>query len=393
MNFFKKLLNIFLIIIGVLLIAFCADLALNKTFKTSFEELSEVDRQALSQVGDVINLFDEEEGNEDIWNSNYNLAQGGYIISRTYGSVKGTSYVINVDLTENIFAQKIEMPSEYDDILVFRLSASAPQAISLYAPSNDNIMINVNGEEIYSLKYSSTTVSHNGSDSFEESYVRGTFETMVQTADCPTVDIEEDFSLTEENVALTGLQYRILDDLREAKDSEEIKELVAEYVIVREYQLKDNAEFARQQEEVELVQGCPQYVFYNISGELGHNQTYFNRSKSNDIDFYSAYYYICTGQYQSDPLEYFTERGNAYVGAALCEIIENKNIVLDWSSLLDESTDDEFISQYYLIKAYYARACERYSKKTIEDIQKEYNYDEILNMAKALVDGVGGSES
>lgn len=390
MNFLKKLLNVILIIIGIVLIAFCADLLLNKTVKTSYNELSDVDQKAIGQIGDIINLFDKEDGNEDIWNSDYNPADNSYIITRTYGAVKGTSYVINMDLSGDFFAQKIEMPSEYSDILVFRLACSAPDTISLYSPSNDGTALVVNGEEIYSLKYSSTTVSHSGSGSFEESCIKGSFESEVQTADTPTVEVEQDFSLTDENVALTGLQYRIIDDLRDAEDIEEINELITEYVLVRDYQLKSSSDLALQQEKIELVQGCPLYVLYSVSDELGHGLTYFNRTKPNDIDFYSAFYYVCTGQYQNDPKEYFTGLGNAYVGAALCEILNDKRIVPGWNELLDKSTDDNFISQYSLIKDYCERACGKYSEKTLEDVQREYNYEEILNLSKTLIGGVSG---
>lgn len=387
MNALKKFLNVVLILIGVVLIIFCVDLVANKTLNKSYSDLSELDQSALAEIGEIVNLFDEDDGNDEIWDSKYNPTDAGFVITRTFGSLKGTSYAVNVDLSGNIFAQKIEMPEKYSDITVYRLSYLAPQTISLFVNGDEDAYVRLNDKEICAVKYDNAEIMYNGSGSLEEAYVKSTFAQQVETEDCPTVEPKESFELTEENIALTGLQYRILDDLRDAEDLETVNELVAEYVLVREYQLEKNPALAKQQETIELVDGRAQFVFYNISEEVDHNITYFNKEKSEEIDFYSAYYYVCTGHYQSPTEEYFDYMGNVYVGAALCEIIRDKGLVARWEEKLDNSTNADFVSQYSLLKEYCGMACSQYNEKTLDEVKEAYNYEEILNMAATLVDG------
>lgn len=384
MNVLKKILNIILILVSIVLIILCADLLLNKTVKTSYDSLSSTDQTAINQITGVVNLFDDRYGNDDIWSESFNPLKKGYIITKTWGFMKGNSYAVNVDLSGNIFAQKIDMGEGYDGVTVYRLAFCTPQTLNLYFSGNENTVLHMNNEDLLSLKYSSNTVAQTGAESFEEGFVKSVFCDEVQTGDVPSSNVKINFSIDSDNIALTGLQYRIIDDLRNASNIEEIKELIAEYVTVREYQMLNFPELALQQEKIELVEGCPQYVSYCISREVNHNLTYFNRSASNDIDFYSAFYYVCTGQYSNDVQTYFDKTGNIYVGAALCEILDEKAIIPGWREILEGSSEENFISQYSLIKAYCASACQKYAHKTVEDIQREYNFEEIKSMANLL---------
>ncbi len=387
MNFLKKMLNVFLIIIGIVLIVLCIDVVSNKLTNNTFDDLSSLDREALEEICEIDSLFDSRKGNDDIWDIKYNLADVGCVISRKYGLLKGYSYAVNVDFSSNIFAQKIEMPNEYDDISVYRFSFLAPQTLALMTSKNDEEYISIGGENLYSVKYSTSSVKYNGSGSLEEAYVKSTFEAAVETEDCPAAEVSVSYDLSEENIALTGLQYRIIDDMLHAKNIDDLNELIAEYVIVREYQSEKYPEFANQQERIELVDGRSQHVFYKISSMIHHDITYFNKDKADAITFYSAYYYLCTGRYNSDVSEYFDYTGNIYVGAALCEIIDENGLCANWEKKLDNSTNSDFTSEYTIIKNYCGGACGDYSDKTVEDIMEEYGYDEILNMAKALVEG------
>lgn len=384
MNAVKRILNIVLILIGVILIVVCTDLITNRTLKTDYSSLSDVDKTALDQIVSVVDLFDENNGNEDIWSKNYNPTDNGCIITRKLGFLKGTSYVINEDLSDNIFAQKIDMGEKYEDISVYRLAGCTPQTLTMYFSSEDNEVVNMGDKQLFSMEYSSS-VAYSTGISLEENFVKTSFKDDIQTSDFPKYDVDIDFNFNSRNIALTGLQYRIIDDLLDEVNPEEIKELIAEYVTVREYQLSGAPKLALQQEKIELAQGCPQYALYCISGETGSNTTYFNRDTSNSIDFYSAFYYICTGQYSSDLQEYFNEAGNVQVGAALCEILDKKAVIPNWREMLDGSTEDNLVTQYSLIKAYCNSNCQEYMGKSISEIQRAYSFEEISSMSDLLV--------
>ena len=73
MNAVKRILNVLLILLGVMLIAVCADLMSNKLGNTDFESLNEIDRGAIEEICRMTALFDDKYGNEEIWTEDYNL--------------------------------------------------------------------------------------------------------------------------------------------------------------------------------------------------------------------------------------------------------------------------------------------------------------------------------
>ncbi|MBQ3692116.1 MAG: hypothetical protein II931_02190 [Clostridia bacterium] len=388
MNGFKKFLNVFLIIIGVVLIAVCADLVSNKVVNTSYDNLSELDRNAIGDVCEVISVFDSRKGNKEVWDIKYNLRKAGCVITAADDTL-GSTYTVNVDMSGVVTAQKIEMPDSYSDIPVYRLAGVSPKALSLKSSSDNIGHTSIKNKDVLYVKYTESTADLKGAGSLKESYVKNTFSDAVASPDSPTAEVDVSFDMKDvENIALLGLQYRIIDDMKAAKSKDGIKELVAEYVIVRDAQAEMYPEFSEQQQRIELVEGRTQYVFYRISDLTGDDMTYFNKEKSEAINFYSAYHYLCTGKYNDDVSDFLNHKGNIYVGAALCEVLDNNKIATDWEIKLDNSSNANFRSQYTLIKDYCNKSCGEYTKeKTLDDIKNEYNYDEILEMAKALVKG------
>ena len=388
MKVIKKIFNVLLILIGIMFIVLCADIIVNKTVKTDFDSLSATDRQAIAEICDIVALFDDKKGNSDIWDINYNLYKTGCVIAREHGSLRGRCYLINADANDKIFAQNIKLPDDYDDISVCRFSFCTPGFLELFNPSLKEGFISVNGRYTYYSKYDVSTVKYNGTGSLEESFVKNTFAAALDSPDQPQSIYNTSFSLDEENIALTGLQYRIIDDLLAADVSDDIDELLFEYVTVREYQYSLHPDYTETQEHIELAEGRVQHIFYNISTYTGRNITYFNKEKTDSITFYSAYHYLCTGLYNSDVSEYFDHTGNVYIGAALCEVLRDFDLCKNWEKKLDNSTNTDFTCQYYLIKDYCNKHCTE-SKATLDDIKRAYNYNEILSMAKALVEGNG----
>lgn len=385
MNGFKKFLNVFLIIIGVVLIIFCADLVINKTSDTSFENLDELDQKAVTEVCEILSLFDSRKGNKEIWDTNYNPRKLGCVL---VSESSNRAYVINFDVSGNPFTQKIQMPDDYSKILVYRLANLSADNLSLRFSSDTLGYVNIKNRDILYIKYNDNSASLNGAGSLKESYVKNTFSEALESPDSPTAEVSESFTIDEENIALTGLQFRIIDEMRNASSKKELNELIAEYVIVRDYQENMYPEFAEQQQKIELVDGRCQYVFYEISDLTGDDMTYFNKEKSDELNFYSAYHYLCTGKYNDDVSEFLDYKGNVYVGAVLCELLDNNKIDSEWEYKLDNSSNADFRSQYTIIKKYCKKYCGEYTKdKTIDSIKAAYSYDEIMEMAKALVKG------
>ena len=388
MNALKKIGNIILIIFGIVLILLCADLLTNKTLNKSYNALNNSDRQAIDEICAVIGLFDKEEGNSDVWNSVYNPANTGCVIIHDYGIVRGYCYVINTTLPANIFSQKIDMPDDFSDINVYRMAMCTPYLLQTLSPSFEEGHIDINDNSLYAVKYDISTVKYSGADSLKDSYVKNTFRDATATPDAPNAQVDLKFIINEENTALTGLQYRIIDELLATDDKDTADELLCQYVLVRDYQASKYPDFEKQQERVELVAGREQYVYYTVSKLTDNGYTYFDKETSDSITFYSAYHYLCTGSYGSDIGKYFSEEGCIYTGAALSEVLNKFEIVPDWKRKLDNSTTGDFVSQYSLIKDYCKT--KNYKDMTLNDIKRSYNYEELLSMAKALTKGNAG---
>lgn len=386
MSAVKKLFNLILILLGVALIVICADLVSNKLGKTSFVQLDETDKNAIEELCQMTALFDDKYGNEDIWTEDYNLRNESCVITRRFGFVKGYTYAMNMNAPKCLYAQRIKMPEEYNDIPVYRFAYLTPFTFKL-AGMEDGGFTQVRGKTVYASPFDIQSVKYNGTGSLEEQYISNTFAESVESVDIPEHDVISQYEVEEENIALTGLQYRIIDDMLAAGSGEKFNELLAEYVAVREYQNSKYPKFANRRIQTELEQGTALYVFYRISEEIDHNITYFNKEKDDPITFYSAYYYLCTGRYNSDVGEFLNEAGDSYVGAALCRIINDQGVTSSWQSKLSGSPEN-FTSQYTLLKRYCDASCGKFTDKKIDDIKRTYNYEEIISMARTLVKAV-----
>ena len=387
MNKFKKFLNVLIILTAVIFIAVCVDLLTNKTLNTSYDSLSTVDQGAISEICDIDGLFDKRKGNDEVWDVKYNLNGTPCIIMKKNGFIAGRAYAINLDFSKSLNAQRIEMPGRHSDIPVYRLAFCSPEGLLFRFSSDDIGNAEVKKNSVLAMKYTSNTVKYKGAGSLEETYVKNTFVTATESPDQPEAKVEAHFQMEEENIALMGLQYRIIDDMRTARSLKELNELIAEYVKVRDYQADMYPEFERQAEEIELVDGRKQYVFYKVSELTKHDITYFNKEKNDSITFFSAYHYLCTGRYNSEVSDFVDYLGYVYSGAALCEIMKEQGFCHDWEKRLDNSTNTDFVSPYTLYKEYCEKACGEYDKKTIDDIKREYNYEQMISMARALIKG------
>ena len=390
MNAVKKFFNVLLIVFGILLIIVCADLLTNKLVNTQLSSLDETDRGAIEELCDMTALFDVKYGNEKVWDNRYDLRYNSAVITRTYGLVKGYTYSVNMNVGSSIFAQRLELPDKYKDIAVYRYAWLTPFTFSAAKKENGGFE-QINGQRTYASVYDTQSVRCNGTGSLEEDYAKTTFSDSVESLDVPETGDNAPYEINEENVALTGLQYRLIDDMLVTDRGEKFDEMAAEYVKIREYQAAKYPGFESRRRRIELKDGCTQYAFYNISDLTGHDITYFNKEKSDSITFYSAYYYLCTGRYNSEISEFLNVSGVEYEGAALCRIINDHKIDKYWQQKLGINQNGKCVSPYTILKKYSDANCSYYyNDKSVDDIKRTYNYEEIISMARTLVRATNG---
>ncbi len=378
MRVLKKILNILIIVIGVVFIAFCVDLVLNKAVNTSNDKLSEDDQAAVQQISNIVALLDER--GDTIWDSGSDLADNAYVVYKSHGFLKGSVYVINADLSGNIFAQEITA-SDNSTVKVYRLSYAAPQTLKLLFAAEEETTVTIGGTDMYAVRYTSDTISDYGTGSLEETFCKGIFERYIM----PLEEIaDESAALTAEDAALIGLEYEVIDDMLSCESVTELNEYIAYYVTLRcdRTETGDTAQLAEEQQETQY--GSAQYFWYAISQQLGHNYTYFNRVIPDDINFYSAYYYVFSDGYSGDVETYFSQTSRTNTGAALCEVL-SKNIVASWGSRLGQkSGDDSCVSQFDLLCEYCDAYCQSYTGITVEELKEKYGYKNLLDISGSL---------
>ena len=232
MNGVKKVLNILLILFGVCLIVVCCDLVLNKAYQADLSKVDETDRAAVEELCSMISEFDSKYGSDYVWTENYNLRKCSFVLTRELGFARDRTYVVNLKLSKDITAQELKMPDEYSDIKVYRLSYFAPAAFK--AERDEPEFGEFNGARVLYASFDKPVITMNGTGSLEESEVKMTFLDTVESVDTPTPSGSVHFEMDEENVALLGLQYRLIDDMLAEPPKEQLNELLAEYVLVRD---------------------------------------------------------------------------------------------------------------------------------------------------------------
>lgn len=383
----NKLFIIILSIIVLLAGTVVIDIILNKTYKTSYESFDSVDKEMFQELSQIYKQFDK--NSDQLWGDKDKLNKMPLILIRTNkdkGIIRKYAYAINLKGIKNsIFAEKMDIPSSLNLPTVYRLSKFDINMISTWFPSNFGT-IDINNQDIFYFKYHPKMIENpDFYFDFSSFLIHESFHTYNQkdwTYDKNDGEYIENYPVNKENYALMGLEFKLLDNCMEEKNTEEIKKYLKEWTIVRTYRYEKWPELIKET-NTEAIEGTARYMEYKYSKLTGGKLTVLaNKEKPYHVTFTHAFNCISNGigetpVYLERPIKYET-------GAALGLIMDKLNI--DWKDDIEDSPNKNGETQYEILKKYFNISDKDVSDNIMKKIEKENNYNELLKQGQKIVD-------
>lgn len=179
-----------------------------------------------------------------------------------------------------------------------------------------------------------------------------------------------------------GLEFKLLDNCMEEKNTEEIKKYLKEWTIVRTYRYEKWPELIKET-NTEAIEGTARYMEYKYSKLTGGKLTVLaNKEKPYHVTFTHAFNCISNGigetpVYLERPIKYET-------GAALGLIMDKLNI--NWKGDIEDSPNKNGETQYEILKKYFNISDKDVSDDVMKKIEEENNYSELLKQGQKIVD-------
>ncbi|WP_204107745.1 hypothetical protein [Clostridium baratii] len=375
--------SIIVLLVGTVVI----DIILNKTYKTSYESFDSVDKEMFQELSQIYKQFDK--NSDQLWGNKDKLNKMPLILIRTNndkGIIRKYAYAINLKGIKNsIFAEKMDIPSSLNLPTVYRLSKFDINMISTWFPSNFGT-IDINNQDIFYFKYHPKMIENpDFYFDFSSFLIHESFHTYNQkdwTYDKNDGEYIENYPVNKENYALMGLEFKLLDNCMEEKNTEEIKKYLKEWTIVRTYRYEKWPELIKET-NTEAIEGTARYMEYKYSKLTGGKLTVLaNKEKPYHVTFTHAFNCISNGigetsVYLERPIKYET-------GAALGLIMDKLNI--DWKDDIEDSPNKNGETQYEILKKYFNISDKDVSDNIMKKIEEENNYNELLKQGQKIVD-------
>lgn len=348
----KVVLRVILALVAAALVAAIGIVAFNR-FYTDFDDLSDTDRQILSEI----DVFFKANSEQAVFEG-YDL-ENKMILA--IGNGLKSAYLVNPSGEINsVFAAKINMPQD-SALTVYRLSFLAPQTLAMRLEAgNFNTIGKVYkafGNEVYFMKYnrSESLEAVNSSKHFINLLTHEAFHYYMQNqwSDGSRFDgelSEEDIDLlAEEYDALAGIQEELL---RDEPRTETLLRHAQEYASAMRRRLEANPEYVRAELSMETDEGTAKYVGIRASRIVGYDYgvMYFDNVKN--VSFAEVVPMFRSGgideSFLSDRMPYET-------GALLCELLDALG-AQGWQQKLNAQTPENTTTLYALVEEYLAES-------------------------------------
>ncbi|MDU6522132.1 hypothetical protein [Clostridium sp.] len=383
----KKIKKIFKIaIIPIFLLAILSVIT-NKLIKKDFDSLNKMDQNMLNQLSQVYEIYNNK--SKDIWKEGYTFNDIPLVltpVNKDRGIIHSYSYVIGVNKLENsILAKKIKIPEEMNLPPVYRVVSIHPSLYQTWLPINFSFT-DIGDKHAMLFKYNPN--SANASDE-EKSYkyflMHEAFHEYRQVPlwkninDLQSVIFIEERN--EEQYQLLLTEIAILDKARNTNNKDELLDILSDFVTVRDIRY-NKFEYMKQEKKVETLEGCAQYIEYRYSKSVGESvfplfDTSEETTKLTDIFNMESLEILIDKKY----LNGFMDKDLYYYIGALEGIFLDK-LQISWK---DRVENNELI--YDIIKSEIEEKTS-HNRKNIEDIKKEYGYNNFSTQSKIIVENL-----
>lgn len=327
---------------------------LNKTYRTTFESLSETDRRMLTELSELYNHF--EQSSDQLWNEDYRFESKPLLLIRTSkdsGLFRREGFAVNVPMKKGIFAQEISLPESMGLPKVYRISRFSPTTLSAWFPANFGTL-NLKGTETMYFKYYPKMFSDPALYfDFSSFLLHEGFHIFKQkdwTYDANGAEHIENYPINEENYVLMGIEFKLLDQAMAESNPELVQQYLHDWTVVRNYRYYKWPQL-NGETKTEAIEGSARYLEYRYSKLTGGNlMVLATKQEPYHVTFMQAYDFIANGQAESPS---FLERSIRYeTGAALELTMDKAN--LPWKEAIEDvpgkkpgMTPYEILSNYY----------------------------------------------
>lgn len=322
-------------------------LVASNQMNADFGQLDEADQAILSEYNTLCDSLAE----DDVWEG-FDLE--GKTILAMPGDWAG-GYLINPsEPVSSVFAKQVALPEGWG-IEVYRVSALEPDLLGLFLEGNFNTLgetYSLYGSDYYFVKYDrvASVTDQWSSDHFTAFLAHEAFHYYMQD-NWPDGSRFSTEGLTDEDVALLGEEYQVLariqaELLAGAPDREVLRAAATDYLDVMDQRLAANPEYARQELEMELVEGTANYVGIQAARRVGYDLgvMYFTNQKNVSFD-------EVIPQYETGGIDkgYLADRLPYETGALLCELMDELGIP-GWQASLNAQSPDAPVTLYDLMR-------------------------------------------
>lgn len=378
--------KIIIITLVVLLLGIgLGNIVINKYYNTNYTSFNSVDKEMFNKLSQIYEEFDK--NGEKLW-PNYDFTKKPLILIRTYrdkGILRKYAYAVNIEgIKEGIFSKEVTMPKDLNLPKVYRISSLDPKLFKSFIPNNFGT-IDINGQKVFYFKYYPKMIeSPDLYFDFSSFLLHETFHTYKQENweyDKDDGEYIENYPNNKENYALMGVEFSLLDKCLESNNKEEVKIYLRDWTIIRTYRYEKWPKL-KNETNTEAIEGTARYIEYEYSKLTGGRLTVLaNKEAPYHVTFIQAFNYIADGKAESQA---FLKRPMKYeIGAALGLVMDQLNI--NWKSEIEDSKDNPGETQYEILKKYFNISDKDIKEETIQRIEKENNYNELLIQGEKLV--------
>lgn len=374
--------TLLIVLLGIIVV-----IGFNKLFNTEYNSLNDIDKSMIKQLSEIYETYDNNSGH--IWIEGYNFNNIPLVltpVSKDKGMLHAYSYVVGVDKLENsIFSKKIEVPKEMNLPPIYRVSFLSPSLIKSWIPANFTFS-DIGTQHVTFLKYNpSNTITLNIERSFKYFLMHEVFHEYRQVPLWKNVDdLTSSIFVKERNkeqYQLLLLEFAILDKANEISNKDELIYILGDFVTVREYRY-DKFQYMKQENLVETLEGCAQYIEYKYSDLVGDILKPPFTVRGEVIGFKDVFNKeMLEGFVENNGLNGFMDKDLYYYIGSLEGVLLDK-LDINW---IDRVESNELI--YDIMKDEISKQV-NVNISNIEEIKNRYGYDDFGDEAEIIINNL-----
>lgn len=353
-------------------------------FYITFESLSDVNKKMLTELSNIYRQF--EQSDNTLWSKDFAFQSKPLLLVRTnkdHGIFRKEAFAINVPMENSFFAKEIKIPKSMGLPRIYRVSRFAPSTFEAWNPLANFGTFNTRGTEVMFFKYYPKM--------FSDPKLRYRFATFLLHEafhifhqklwkyDAHGAEWIKNYPEEQEQYAVLGLEFNLLDKARAAKDIQQTKQYLWDWAVVRNYRYQKWPQLIAET-KTEAIEGTAQYVQYQyIALIMGRKFTVLPTGlEPYHLTFMKVFDSISNNQTKRQQLY----RDIRYeTGSALGFLMDKADI--SWKQEIEDKPGKPGKTQYEILNDYFQLQGKATEEK-IRELKKKYDFQSLLNKGNKI---------